>query len=287
MYDFDAYEAVDELIDEINAGYYSESYSDDEYMTGEEVYESIHAVLTEQVEAGEITLEFANEVNDMAYEKYVVESADGVVAAAAALLGVVAVTTKVVNHFRSKKGYENDPELKAIKDDIKTLKTQIESTRDQIGGILSALRSEVGKYNKLAESFACPTITLNDSNTSAKEVKEEIKNATDEASNIIREKQSNKTDTASRQSVNPQYNPEKAMKWEEKANKVNKLADQYYAAWAELVSEVSRLNVLRKRLNKIARKKVHSEEDKVAVTKGMQQIDADYKEALKYIQKLK
>ena len=287
MYDFDAYEAVDELIDEINAGYYSESTEDDDYVTGEEVYEAIHEVLTEQVEAGEITLEFANEVNDMAYKKYVVESAQGIAGAAAALLGVVVTTAKVVNHFRSKKGYKNDPELKTIRDEVKILKSEVASTRDRMFLTMHSLSTEVEKYNKMANEYACPTIKLNDTNTSAKEIKEEIKHATDEAANVIRQKQSTKTNNATREGINPQYNPEKAMELREKAQKIDGLADQYGKAWAELVSEVARLNALRKKLNKIARKKVHSEEDKAAITKGLQEIDADYKEALQYIDRLK
>ena len=64
---FDAYEAVDNLIDEINEEY-EESACD--------VYEQVYEELCERVDCGELTLEEAEIINDMAAEKYLTESTD-------------------------------------------------------------------------------------------------------------------------------------------------------------------------------------------------------------------
>ena len=64
MYNFDAYEAVDVLIDEIN-----DSYTE----SGEDLYQQIYEELCERVECGELTLEEANIINDAAANKYLVD----------------------------------------------------------------------------------------------------------------------------------------------------------------------------------------------------------------------
>ena len=58
---FDAYEAVDELIDDVNTEYY------------EECYDSIYGELCRRVEEGELSLEDAEILNDAAANKYLVE----------------------------------------------------------------------------------------------------------------------------------------------------------------------------------------------------------------------
>lgn len=290
MFDFDAYEAVDELIDEINAGYYSESYSDDEYMTGEEVYESIHAVLTEQVEAGEITLEFANEVNDMAYEKYVTESVNkknAISGAAVGLLSVVGLSIPIVNHFKTKKGYANDPELATIRDDIVGLKSDITKTKNEVDATWSQLIAKSKEYNEIASKFDAPTIQLSNSDTSAKTVNEEIGSKTSEADHIVRNKQSSNTKSSSKEIRNDIYDPEKAMELRNKAAALRQLGNKYQSLWGELVSEVSRLNTLRRKLNKIARKKSHSPEDVAFISKTLKNINDNYSDILKKVQKLK
>ena len=290
MFDFDAYEAVDELIDEINAGYYSESYSDDEYMTGEEVYESIHAVLTEQVEAGEITLEFANEVNDMAYEKYVTEAVNkknAIAGAAAGLLSVVGLSIPIVNHFKTKKGYANVPELATIRDDIVGFKSDITKTKNEVDATWSQLIAKSKEYNEIASKFDAPTIQLSNSDTSAKTVNEEIGSKTSEADHIVRNKQSSNTKSSSKEIRNDIYDPEKAMELRNKAAALKQLGNKYQSLWGELVSEVSRLNTLRRKLNKIARKKSHSPEDVAFISKTLKNINDNYSDILKKVQKLK
>ena len=59
---FDACEAVNDLIDEINEDYY------------ESCYNAIYEELTERVESGEISLDEAEMVNETAAEKYLTES---------------------------------------------------------------------------------------------------------------------------------------------------------------------------------------------------------------------
>lgn len=61
MYDFDAMEAVDDLIDEIN------------YEYTEAAYDEIFEELCERVECGELTLEEAEFINDVAFDRYVSE----------------------------------------------------------------------------------------------------------------------------------------------------------------------------------------------------------------------
>ena len=68
MYDFDAYEAVDDLIDEINDEYAAESVDE-----GAEAYQQIYDELCERVECDELTLEEAQIINDVAAEKYLSE----------------------------------------------------------------------------------------------------------------------------------------------------------------------------------------------------------------------
>lgn len=58
---FDAYEAVDELIDDVNTEYY------------EECYDSIYGELCRRVEEGELSLEDAEILNEAASNKYLVE----------------------------------------------------------------------------------------------------------------------------------------------------------------------------------------------------------------------
>lgn len=64
---FDAYEAVDALIDDINAEYLE---SVDEHASE---YEDIYNELCERVDNGELTLEEAEVINEMAAEKYLGE----------------------------------------------------------------------------------------------------------------------------------------------------------------------------------------------------------------------
>ena len=64
MYDFDAYEAVDDLIDEINDEYAAEAV---------DAYQQIYDELCERVECDELTLEEAELINDVAAEKYLFE----------------------------------------------------------------------------------------------------------------------------------------------------------------------------------------------------------------------
>ena len=69
MYDFDAYEAVDDLIDEINDEYAVEAVDE-----GAEAYQQIYDELCERVECEELTLEEAEIINDAAAEKYLSEA---------------------------------------------------------------------------------------------------------------------------------------------------------------------------------------------------------------------
>ena len=59
---FDAMEAVDELIDDINNDYY------------DSCYDAIYEELCERVESGELTIEEAEMINDVAAEKYLGEA---------------------------------------------------------------------------------------------------------------------------------------------------------------------------------------------------------------------
>ena len=61
---FDATEAINDIIDDINADYY------------ESCYDAIYEELTERVESGEMTIEEAEMVNEAAAEKYLSEAED-------------------------------------------------------------------------------------------------------------------------------------------------------------------------------------------------------------------
>ena len=67
MYDFDVYEAVDDLIDEINESYIESS---------EEAYQQVYEELCERVECEELTLEEAELINEAAAEKYLYENCE-------------------------------------------------------------------------------------------------------------------------------------------------------------------------------------------------------------------
>ena len=58
---FNAFEAVNNIIDEINENYY------------ESCYDSIYEELCDRVECGELTIEEAEMINDAAAEKYLTE----------------------------------------------------------------------------------------------------------------------------------------------------------------------------------------------------------------------
>ncbi len=58
---YNAMEAVDELIDDINNDYYGSCY------------DAIYEELCDRVECGELTIEEAEMINDVAYDKYVTE----------------------------------------------------------------------------------------------------------------------------------------------------------------------------------------------------------------------
>ena len=61
---FDVYEAVDELIEEINTDYY------------ESCYDAIYEELCDRVDYGELTIEEAEMINDVAAYKYLYEAED-------------------------------------------------------------------------------------------------------------------------------------------------------------------------------------------------------------------
>ncbi len=52
---------------------------------------------------------------------------------------------------------------------------------------------------------------------------------------------------------------------------------------SELIGEFNELNGVRKKLNKIARTKVHSQEEKAKMDEKINAIDAEYKETLRKI----
>ena len=61
---FNAYEAVDELIDDINVDYY------------ESCYDAIYEELCDRVDYGELTIEEAQMINEAAAYKYLYEAED-------------------------------------------------------------------------------------------------------------------------------------------------------------------------------------------------------------------
>lgn len=278
---FDAYEAVDQLIDDINDGEYDNCLP----KTGKEIYESIHRVLCKDVESGAITLEFADEINEMAYDKYVLESVTGgtIAAVGVALAATAGALAKIVNSIRTKKGYEKDAELNNLRQEAIKLKNELESTQRSADRIYTELQKSVDEYNKLAKQYNAATIKLSSDASDVKTIRDDIRvavNNADDAIDINHASDRENRSTAMREEINPNYNPEKALGFKRKARAMQIQADKYYAIYCQMNINARNLHKIRKKLDKYARSSA-SPQERAAIKESLREVDNELKSSVR------
>ena len=272
---FISQESVDEMITDLQNEIISSQVS-----VNEEKYNAIHESLVEEVKLGNITLEFASEVDEMAYNKYITEATVGqaLAIASVSVAGVAASILGVITHLKTKKGYETDKELNDLKERTIALKKKVDNTSREIRTVERNIIATINDYNKMAETFGSPTIRTSSIKEKNSSLKTEIDNAETAVNNIYKQSTSK---TNVEQNIN--YNPEKAMKLREDIKQLKNDYAQYNSLYSELIGEFNELNGVRKKLNKIARSKVHSQEDKAAMDEKINNIDQEYRDTLQKI----
>ena len=272
---FISQESVDEMINDLQDEIFSSNIN-----IAEEKYNTIHESLVEEVKLGNITLEFASEVDEMAYNKYITEASKEKVAAIAAVsvAGVAASILGVIRHLNTKKGYESDKELNDLKERTIALKKKVDITSREIRDVERNIIATINDYNKMAETFGSPTIRTSSIKEKNSSLKTEIDNAETAVNNIYKQSTSK-----SKIEQNINYNPEKAMKLRNDIKQLKNDYAQYNSLYSELIGEFNELNGVRKKLNKIARSKVHSQEDKAAMGEKINKIDQGYRSTLQKI----
>ena len=272
---FISQESVDEMITDLQNEIISSQVS-----VNEEKYNAIHESLVEEVKLGNITLEFASEVDEMAYNKYITEATVGqaLAIASVSVAGVAASILGVITHLKTKKGYETDKELNDLKERTIALKKKVDNTSREIRTVERNIIATINDYNKMAETFGSPTIRTSSIKEKNSSLKTEIDNAETAVNNIYKQSTSK---TNVEQNIN--YNPEKAMKLREDIKQLKNDYAQYNSLYSELIGEFNELNGVRKKLNKIARSKVHSQEDKAAMDEKINNIDQEYRSTLQKI----
>ena len=275
---FISQESVDEMINDLQDEIFSSNIN-----IAEEKYNAIHESLVEEVKLGNITLEFASEVDEMAYNKYITEASKEKVAAIAAVsvAGVAASILGVIRHLNTKKGYETDKELNDLKERTIALKKKVDITSREIRTVERNIITTINDYNKMAETFGSPTIRTSSIKEKNSSLKTEIDNAETSVNNICKQSTSK-----SNVEQNINYNPEKAMKLRNDIKQLKSDYAQYNSLYSELIGEFNELNGVRKKLNKIARSKVHSQEEKAAMDEKINNIDQEYKNTLQKIKSI-
>ena len=275
---FISQESVDEMINELQDEIFSSNIN-----IAEEKYNAIHESLVEEVKLGNITLEFASEVDEMAYNKYITEASKEKVAAIAAVsvAGVAASILGVIRHLNTKKGYETDKELNDLKERTIALKKKVDITSREIRTVERNIITTINDYNKMAETFGSPTIRTSSIKEKNSSLKTEIDNAETSVNNVYKQSTSK-----SNVEQNINYNPEKAMKLRNDIKQLKSDYAQYNSLYSELIGEFNELNGVRKKLNKIARSKVHSQEEKAAMDEKINNIDQEYKNTLQKIKSI-
>ena len=276
---FISQESVNEMINDLQNEIISSQVS-----VNEEKYNAIHESLVEEVKLGNITLEFATQVDEMAYNKYITETTLEKAAAIAAVsvAGVAASILGVITHLKTKKGYETDKELNDLKERTIALKKKVDNTAREIRTVERNIYATIVEYNKMAETFGSPTIRTSSLKEKNASLKTEIDNAETSVNNIYRQSTSK---TNVEQNIN--YNPEKAMKLRNDIKQLKNDYDKYNSLYSELIGEFYELNGVRKKLNKIARTKVHSQEAKASMDEKINKIDQEYKDTLQKIKSIR
>ena len=168
-----------------------------------------------------------------------------------ALISALLVLYEKIQSTRIKKGYEKDPELAAIKKDLMTLKGKISASQSYYNDILKKLLSQVKYYNDTVKAIGAPTITT----TSVTRIPENYHDAEGWHTRWVEQRTTN-----IEQNIN--YDPEKVKPYEEALKQLKPTVSKYENICDELMSYNDQLEVLKKKLDKIAKTNPKKDPDK-------------------------